>query len=201
MHEPNYRLPTPQPEMTTSLNSPASCRIRSPYPASTPQGVEASGAEAAPESAGPGGPTGTGGAESSSSVPQQQSAPRRRLRDKQLRERRVHPRYNDDEFALVVSAAALSGMALGGYVAECSLAAARTDDPAAAVADYRAMVKTLMAANGQLGKVGNNLNQLTWHLNKDGAWPHPDVVQQLLARVETSIAELDTAIAQVTEGR
>ncbi|MDX2685617.1 plasmid mobilization relaxosome protein MobC [Streptomyces scabiei] len=134
-------------------------------------------------------------------MPQQQSAPRRRLRDKQLRERRVHPRYNDDEFALVVSAAALSGMALGGYVAECSLAAARTDDPAAAVADYRAMVKTLMAANGQLGKVGNNLNQLTWHLNKDGAWPHPDVVQQLLARVETSIAELDTAIAQVTEGR
>ncbi|WP_416069172.1 plasmid mobilization relaxosome protein MobC [Streptomyces buecherae] len=201
MHEPNYRLPTPQPEMTTSLNSPASCRIRSPYPASTPQGVEASGAEAAPESAGPGGPTGTGGAESSSSVPQQQSAPRRRLRDKQLRERRVHPRYNGDEFALVVNAAALSGMALGGYVAECSLAAARTDDPTAAVADYRAMVKALMAANGRLGMIGSNLNQLTWHLNKDGAWPHPDVVQRLLARVEASIAELDTAVAQVTEGR
>ncbi|MFE4641066.1 hypothetical protein ACFRFS_08725, partial [Streptomyces sp. NPDC056730] len=57
-------------------------------------------------------------------MPQQQSAPRRRLRDKQLRERRVHPRYNDDEFSLIVNAAALSGMALGGYVAECSLAAA-----------------------------------------------------------------------------
>ncbi|MFD7090993.1 plasmid mobilization protein [Streptomyces sp. NPDC056641] len=134
-------------------------------------------------------------------MPQQQSAPRRRLRDKQLRERRVHPRYNDDEFSLIVNAAALSGMALGGYVAECSLAAARTDDPTAAVADYRAMVKALMAANGQLGMIGNNLNQLTWHLNKDGAWPHPDVVQRLLARVEASIAELDTAIAQVTEGR
>ncbi|MFI7387522.1 plasmid mobilization protein [Streptomyces sp. NPDC049813] len=136
-----------------------------------------------------------------SSVPQQQSAPRRRLRDKQLRERRVHTRYNDDEFALIVNAAALSGMAVGGYVAECSLAAARTDDLAAAVADYRAMVKALMAANGRLGMIGSNLNQLTWHLNKEGTWPYPDVVQRLLARVEASIAELDTAVAQVTEGR
>ncbi|WP_438290971.1 plasmid mobilization protein [Streptomyces sp. HUAS TT7] len=141
-----------------------------------------------------------GGIEPSSSVPQQ-SAPRRRLRDNQLRERRVHPRYNDDEFALVQNAAALSGMAPGGYVAECSLAAARADDPTAAVADYRAMVKALMASNGQLGKVGSNLNQLTRHLNQDGALPHPAAVQRLLDRVEASIAELDTAIAIVVEGR
>ncbi|MBB6421946.1 plasmid mobilization protein [Streptomyces sp. AK010] len=131
----------------------------------------------------------------------QQRAPRRRLRDKQLREHRVHPRYNYAEIALVKKAAALSRMKPGGYVAECALAAARADDPTAAVADYRAMVKTLMAANGQLGKVGNNLNQLTRHLNSDGAWPHPDTVQRLLDRVEASIADLDTAIAQITEGR
>ncbi|MFK4099629.1 plasmid mobilization relaxosome protein MobC [Streptomyces sp. NPDC019531] len=131
----------------------------------------------------------------------QQPAPRRRLRDKQLRQRRVHPRYNEAEFALVQNAAALSSMALGGYVAESSLAAARTDDPTAAVADYRAMVKALMAANRQLGGIGNNLNQLTWHLNKDGACPHPDTVQHLLDRVEACIAELDDAVAQITEGR
>nr|WP_055532619.1 plasmid mobilization relaxosome protein MobC [Streptomyces alboniger] len=131
----------------------------------------------------------------------QKPVQRRRLRDKQLREHRVHPRYNDNEFALVKNAAALSEMAAGGYVAECSLAAARADDPTASVADYRAMVKTLMAANGKLGQIGNNLNQLTWHLHKDGAWPHPDTVQRLLDRVEASIAELDTAVAQVTEGR
>ncbi|WP_374190416.1 plasmid mobilization relaxosome protein MobC [Streptomyces sp. MBT72] len=118
-----------------------------------------------------------------------------------MRERRVHPRYNDNEFALVQTAAALSGMALGGYVAECSLAAARADDPTAAVADYRAMVKALMTTNGQLGKVGSNLNQLTHHLNKDGAWPHPAAVQQLLDHIEASITQLDAAIAQVTEGR
>ncbi|MFB7643073.1 MULTISPECIES: plasmid mobilization relaxosome protein MobC [unclassified Streptomyces] len=126
---------------------------------------------------------------------------RRRLRDKQLRERRVHPRYNDGEFILVKNAAALSHMALGGYVAECSIAAARSDDPTAAVADYRAMIKALMAANRQLGMIGSNLNQLTHHLHKDGAWPHPDAVQRLLDRVDGSVAELDSAIAQITEGR
>ncbi|MFF5143857.1 plasmid mobilization relaxosome protein MobC [Streptomyces sp. NPDC013157] len=131
----------------------------------------------------------------------QQSAPRRRLRDKQLREHRVHPRYNSDEFDLVQKAAALSRMQPGGYVAECALAAARADDPTAAVADYRSMVKALLAANGQLGFIGNNLNQLAWHLNKDGAWPHPDTVQRLLERIEASIAEVDTAVAQITEGR
>ncbi|MCI3225567.1 plasmid mobilization relaxosome protein MobC [Streptomyces sp. NP-1717] len=134
------------------------------------------------------------------SVPQK-PVPRRRLRDKKLRERRVHPRYNNDEFTLVESAAALSRMTTGGYVAECSLAAARTEDPAAAVADYRSMVKALMAANGQLGKVGGNLNQLVWHLNQDHPWPDPTTVQRLLERIEASINEVDTAVARVTDGR
>lgn len=99
------------------------------------------------------------------------------------------------------NAAALSRMSPGGYVAQCALAAARADDPTAAVADYRAMVQTLMAANGRLGQIGNNLNQLTWHLNKDGAWPHPDTVQHLLDRVEEAVAAVDTTVAQITEGR
>nr|WP_172639343.1 plasmid mobilization relaxosome protein MobC [Streptomyces tailanensis] len=123
------------------------------------------------------------------------------MRQPRLREHRVHPRYSDSEFAEVEHAAALSRMKPGGYVAEASLAAARAEDPTAAVADYRAMVQVLMAANRQLAGIGNNLNQLTWHLNKDGTWPQPDTVHRLLDRVEASIAELDTAIAQVTEGR
>nr|WP_244184097.1 plasmid mobilization relaxosome protein MobC [Streptomyces cellostaticus] len=62
-------------------------------------------------------------------------------------------------------------------------------------------MKTLITTNGQLGKIGSNLNQLTHHLNKDGAWPHHDTVQRLLDRVEASVAEVDAAVAQVTEGR
>lgn len=200
MHGPNHELPTPQQEMATGLNSTASCRVRSPYPASAPGEAEASGA-GAPESAGPGGPTETGGGTTSSSHPVQPSAPRRRLRQQRLRELRVHPRYSDSEFAELARAADISRMPIGGYVAEASLAAARAEDPSAAVADYRAMVKALMAANGQLGGVGNNLNQLTWHLNKDGAWPQPETVRRLLERIEAAIAAVDTAVAQVVEGR
>lgn len=200
MCDPHDEAEIPQQTTTTPASDAASCRVRSPYPASAPGVAKASGAEGAPESAGPGEPTEGGTVEQSSNVPQK-SAPRRRLRDKQLREHRISPRYNDSELALVKNAAALSRMNPGGYVAECSLAAARADDPTAAVADYRAMVKTLMAANGQLGKIGSNLNQLTRHLNQDGAWPHHDTVQRLLDRVEVSIAELDTAVAQVTETR
>lgn len=200
MHDQRHELPSQQQEMTTDPDSAASCRVRSPYPASAPREAEASGAEAAPESAGLGRPTVIGTSKQSSTPPSKPTH-RRRLRDKQLRERRVHPRYNEDEFTLVKNAAALSHMALGGYVAECSLAAARAEDPTASVADYRTMIKALMAANGQLGKIGNNLNQLTWHLHKDGSWPHPAAVQRLLDRIDASVAALDTAIAQVTEGR
>ncbi|NGO70728.1 plasmid mobilization protein [Streptomyces boncukensis] len=131
----------------------------------------------------------------------QQPAPRRRPRDKQQRERRVHPRYNETEFALVENAAARSGMATGGYVAESSLAAARAEDPTAAVADYRAMVKALLAANNQLGMIGRNFNQLVRHLNKDGAWPHPDHVKRLMDHVEASLDDVDAAVARVLEGR
>ncbi|KOX16623.1 mobilization protein [Streptomyces sp. NRRL F-6491] len=92
-------------------------------------------------------------------------------------------------------------MSVGGYVAETSLAAARSDDPAAAVADYRATVKALMAANGRLAQVGNNLNQLTRHLNQDGPWPEADLVRRLLSHIETSIADVDVAVAHVTSGR
>ncbi|MGW8555231.1 plasmid mobilization relaxosome protein MobC [Streptomyces tubercidicus] len=202
MHDANDELEllSSQQWMTTApASDAASCRVRSPYPASAPGEAEASGAEEAPESAGPGEPTEGEASQSSPSAPQ--TPARRRLREPQLRDKRVHPRYNDDEFGLVQEAADLSHMALGGYVAESSLAAARSDDPTAAVADYRAAVKALMDANRQLAMVGSNLNQLTWHLNKDGAWPHHNTVQRLLERVEASIAELDTAIDRVTTGR
>ncbi|WP_316248215.1 plasmid mobilization protein [Streptomyces sp. TRM49041] len=193
MHDPNHELPTHQQEMTTGLNGAASCRVRSPYPASAPGEAEASGAEGAPGSAGPGEPT--------RGEATQLLTPRRRLREPTLREKRVHPRYSDDEFALLATAARLSRMQVGGYVAETSLAAARSDDPTAAVADYRAMVKALMAANRELAAIGRNLNQLAWHLNKDGAWPASDIVARLLDRVEASVDDIDVAVAQVISGR
>ncbi|MEU3072268.1 plasmid mobilization relaxosome protein MobC [Streptomyces laurentii] len=58
-----------------------------------------------------------------------------------------------------------------------------------------------MAANGQLAKIGSNLNQLTRHLNQDGPWPGPGIVMRLLHHVEASIADVDTAVAQTASGR
>ncbi|MFD8115578.1 plasmid mobilization protein [Streptomyces microflavus] len=192
MRDPHHEPHVPQPPSSiTPATSAASCRVRSPYPASAPQEAEASGAGAS-ETAGPGVPT-CGGDTT--------SPPRRRLRQQRLRDRRVHPRYSESEFADLKRAADISRMQIGGYVAEASIAAARAEDPTAAVADYRAMVKALMAANRQLGSTGNNLNQLTWHLNKDGAWPQPDAVHRLLLRVEAAVAAVDTAVAHVVEGR
>ncbi|MFE7372217.1 plasmid mobilization protein [Streptomyces anulatus] len=193
MHVPHHELPTTQQQMIADLKSAASCRVRSPYPASAPREAEASGVEGAPVSAGPGEPT--------RGEATQPHTPRRRLREPTQREKRVHPRYSHDEFTLIATAARLSRMSVGGYVAETSLAAARSDDPTAAVADYRAMVKALMAANGQLGKIGGNLNQLARHLNQDGPWPEADIVWRLLRHIEATINDVDVAIAQVTSGR
>jgi hypothetical protein len=200
MHDRHHEHTDRQETPIAPDNRAASCPVRSPYPAPAPGEAEASGA-GAPESVGPGGPAETGGETTSSTHPVQLSAPRRRLRQPRLRKHRAHPRYSDSEFTELARAADVSRMPIGGYVAEASLAAARAEDPSAAVADYRAMVKALMAANGQLGGVGNNLNQLTWHLNKDGAWPQPDTVLRLLERIEAAIAAVDTAVAQVVEGR
>ena len=194
MHDQHHEHTNQQEVPITRDNSTASCRVRSPYPASAPA-AEVSG-PGEPESAGPGEPT-----EGGDTTPSPHSAHRRRMRLPRLREHRVHPRYSDSEFSDLARAADISRMPIGGYVAEASLAAARAEDPSAAVADYRAMVKALMAANGQLGGVGNNLNQLAWHLNKDGAWPQPDAVRRLLERIEAAIASVDTAVAQVVEGR
>lgn len=202
MRDRHPELPIEQAEMEmgSTDTGAASCRARSPYPASAPGEAEASGAEAAPELAGPGVPA-EGGTSTPPPLDSHKPVPRRRLRDRQLRERRVHPRYNEHEFDLVRQAAAVSQMAPGGYVAESSLAAARADDPTAAVADYRATVKALLAANGQLGRVGNNLNQLTGHLNKDGDMPAAETVLRILHRVEASVQALDSAVARVMEGR
>lgn len=195
MHEqplPSSPYATQQP-ITTPSPGGASCRVRSPYPAPAPGEAEDSGAEAAPVSAGPGEPT--------RGEATQSSMPRRRLREPTLREKRVHPRFSEEEFVLLQSAAHLSRMPVGGYVAETSLAAARSDDPTAAVADFRTMVRTLMAANGQLGMVGRNLNDLARHLNKNRPWPEADIVWRLLRHIEASMTEVDVAVEHVISGR
>jgi uncharacterized protein (DUF1778 family) len=165
----------------------ASCGVRSPYPSSAPGVAEVPGAGAAP-GVGPGAPT-----RSAEAGP----ARFRRLRQPALRDHRVHPRFSDTEYDLLQRAATHCSMTLGGYTAEAALAAARAENPEAAIADYRRLVKELMAANRQLAAIGNNLNQLARHLNTGGTFPEQTAVQCLLTYVEAAIGRADDAVDHV----
>lgn len=78
----------------------------------------------------------------SSRTVQPSCPPGRRLRRQRPRERRVHQRCSDSEFADLKRAVDVSRMPIGGYVAESSPAAARADGPTSAVADCRAVATT-----------------------------------------------------------
>ncbi|OEV13149.1 plasmid mobilization protein [Streptomyces nanshensis] len=145
----------------------------------------------AEQEAGPGVPT-EGDAGGS---PVQAGAPRRRLRRRSLREERVHLRFSPQEMEDIRRAAAASRMTPAGYVAEAGLAAARSENPEAAVADYRRTVKELMESNRQAAALGNNLNQLTYHLNRSGGpLPEQAVVHRLSKRVDDVLDAIDQAV-------
>jgi hypothetical protein len=120
--------------------------------------------------------------------------PRRRLRQPALREHRVCPRFSASEYATLQQAADTCRMTVGGYLAEAGLAAARADNPEAAVADYRRAVRELMASNRQLAAVGKNLNQLAYHLNIDRPLPEREVVQRLSDHVQAELDRVHEAI-------
>ncbi|WP_461020362.1 plasmid mobilization relaxosome protein MobC [Streptomyces daliensis] len=124
--------------------------------------------------------------------------PRRRLRQPALRDRRICPRYSAGEYAELEQAADACRMTPGGYLAEAGLAAARSDNPQAAVADYRHAVRQVMAAQRQVAAIGNNLNQLTRHLNNDQPLPEAEVVHRLLAQVHEVLDGMDQAVEHLT---
>ncbi|WP_165984071.1 MobC family plasmid mobilization relaxosome protein [Streptomyces sp. YIM 98790] len=197
---------TPPHQHIPQVNGPdptdraASCAIRNPYGFSAPGVAEDSpGAGAAPGTAGPGVPTEEGaghGASAASSRPA-----RRRLRQPRLRGDRICPRYSPQEKQEILAAARRSGMPAGGFVAAASLAAARSDNPEAAVAHHRRTVRELMASNRQLAAIGNNVNQIARHLNSDGDKPALAAFQHLIALVEAAIAGVDEAVGHVVRGR
>ncbi|WP_405361855.1 MobC family plasmid mobilization relaxosome protein [Kitasatospora sp. NBC_00085] len=120
-------------------------------------------------------------------------AARRRSRQSVPRTNRVCPRFSDAEWTLLQQAAQQAELAPGGYTAAAVIAAATSNDPTAAVADYRRGIQELMESNRQLGAVGNNLNQLAHYVNAGG---QPGTgLRQLLARLGASIDAVDEAVA------
>jgi hypothetical protein len=187
MHERRHETPSGQQQMTDHpCRSAASCGVRSPYPSPAP-GVA--------DQAGPEVPTDGETAAAAGGSPSLAGAPRRRLRRRSLREERVHPRFSPQEMEDVRRAAAACRMTPGGYVAAAGLAAARAENPEAAVADYRRTVKELMESNRQAAAVGNNLNQLAYHLNRSGGpLPEQAAIHRLSERVDDMLEAIDQAV-------
>ncbi|MEU1149365.1 hypothetical protein ACFYO9_29130 [Streptomyces sp. NPDC005863] len=127
------------------------------------------------------------------------AAPRARQRPRQPREKkRLHQpnaRFNDEEFALIKSAAAQSNLSVAGFLARAALRAARDRDRTAAeIADDREVISALFESRRRLGWAGSNLNQAVKALNS-GA-PAPQLVEAVAAvraaadRVQEATAEL-----------
>ncbi|MFJ3656573.1 hypothetical protein ACIPPR_25125 [Streptomyces nigra] len=99
-----------------------------------------------------------------------QRAPRARQRPRQPPEKkRLHQpatRFNEDEFALIKSAAARCNLSVAGFLARSALAAARDlDRTSTEIADEREVITALFDSRRRLGWAGSNLNQAVKALN------------------------------------
>ncbi|WP_241777902.1 hypothetical protein [Streptomyces sp. CT34] len=122
------------------------------------------------------------------------AAPRARQRPRQPREKkRLHQpnaRFNDEEFALIKSAAAKSNLSVAGFLARSALRAARDlDRTAAEIADDREVLTALFDSRRRLGWAGSNLNQAVKALNSGAEAP----------QLEATIAAVRAAAGRVHE--
>lgn len=202
MTHPNHPQPHTRDEaVTNSLSRGASWggSVASADPA--PKGAGADlhqGAQVRQASTG-GGPKPGGKNEANRRRRRSSAAPRARQRPRQPREKkRLHQpnaRFNDEEFALIKSAAAQSNLSVAGFLARSALRAARdADRTAAEIADDREVITALFDSRRRLGWAGSNLNQAVKALNSDAETPQLAVA---IAAVHTAAECVREAAAQL----
>ena len=116
-----------------------------------------------------------------------QRAPHARQRPRQSPEKkRLHQpntRFNDEEFALIQSAAARCNLSVAGFLARAALAAARDlDRTSAEIADEREVITALFDSRRRLGWAGSNLNQAVRALNSGADAPQLDAAVAAVRR-------------------
>ncbi|MFK4222185.1 plasmid mobilization protein [Streptomyces sp. NPDC019890] len=115
---------------------------------------------------------------------------RERLRDEKKRMHQPSCRMNDDEYQLLVRAAAACQLSVASFLAHAALKAARDlDRTAAEIAGEREMLNELFALRRHLGQVGNNLNQVAKTLNSGADAPQAEAV---LTAVHRAAKRVDT---------
>ncbi|AJT62461.3 hypothetical protein T261_0772 [Streptomyces lydicus] len=115
---------------------------------------------------------------------------RERLREEKKRTYQPSCRMNDDEYQLLVRAAAACQLSVASFLAHASLKAARDlDRTAAEIAGEREMLNELFALRRHLGQIGNNLNQVAKTLNSGADAPQAEAV---LTAVHRAARRVDT---------
>ncbi|MFF0551066.1 hypothetical protein ACFYUL_19115 [Streptomyces sp. NPDC004311] len=121
-------------------------------------------------------------------------ADRARQRPRQPREKkRLHQpntRFNEEEFALIKSAAARCRLSVAGFLARAALAAARDlDRTSAEIADEREVITALFESRRRLGWAGSNLNQVSKALNSGADVPQLDAALAAVQRAAETVHE------------
>ncbi|AJE87465.1 hypothetical protein SLNWT_7089 [Streptomyces albus] len=128
-------------------------------------------------------------------------APRTRQRPRQPPEKkRLHQpnaRFNDDEFALIKSAAAQCNLSVAGFLARSALAAARDlEHTSAEIADTRDVITALFDSRRRLGWAGSNLNQAVKALNSGADVPHLEAAIAAVRRAADTAHEAATRLIE-----
>ncbi|WSS88064.1 hypothetical protein OG199_36015 [Streptomyces sp. NBC_01176] len=128
-------------------------------------------------------------------------APRARQRPRQSPEKkRLHQpnaRFNDDEFAVIKSAAAQCNLSVAGFLARSALAAARDlNRTSAEIADEREVITALFDSRRRLGWAGSNLNQAVKALNSGADVPQLEAAVAAVRRAADTAHEAATRLIE-----
>lgn len=118
----------------------------------------------------------------------------RAARARQPREmKRLHQpntRFNDEEFAVIKSAAARCNLSVAGFLARAALSAARDlDRTSAEIADEREVITALFESRRRLGWAGSNLNQVAKALNSGADAPQLEATLTAVQRAAQTVHE------------
>ncbi|GAA3388987.1 plasmid mobilization protein [Streptomyces roseoviridis] len=135
---------------------------------------------------------------------EQKSKPRRRERRARQRPRQPpakkrlrqpNTRFNEDEYALIVAAAAACNLSVAGFLARAALAAARDlERTSAEVADDRDVITALFDSRRKLGWAGSNLNQAVKALNSGADAPQLQATLAAVRRAAEAVHAAATAV-------
>ncbi|MFD8206280.1 hypothetical protein ACFV2S_07775 [Streptomyces sp. NPDC059695] len=142
------------------------------------------------------------------SKPGEEQKPKPRRRERGVRQRPRQPpakkrrhqhstRFNDDEYALVATAAAQCNLTVAGFLARAALAAARDlDRTSAEIATERDMLTALFDSRRKLGWAGSNLNQAVKALNSGTDAPQLEATATAVRRAANAVHAAATSILE-----